>query len=50
MGADDSIKKEGAAVYSLIPFHSISDHSMLTKCLQCPKHFAGHWGLSGKLR
>lgn len=50
MGEDDSIGREGAAVHSLIPFHSISEHSMFTKCLRCPKHWDGCWGLNGELR
>lgn len=33
MGEDDRIEREGASVHSLIPFDSVSDYSMLTKCL-----------------
>lgn len=32
MGESDSTGREGAAVHSLIPFNSIRERAMLTKC------------------
>lgn len=50
MGKSDSMGREGAAVHSLVPFHSIRERAMLTECLRCPKHFAVLWGLPGEPR